>query len=42
MKRLCELPPEEPDEDDDLEDDQPHESCEDAEICQERPTVNSA
>ncbi|XP_070854026.1 uncharacterized protein [Drosophila suzukii] len=42
MKRWCELPPEEPDEDDDFEDDPPHESCEDAEICQERPTVNSA
>jgi len=36
MKRWCELPPEEPDEDGDFEDDPPHASCEDAEICQER------
>ncbi|XP_070854983.1 uncharacterized protein [Drosophila suzukii] len=33
MKRWFELPPEEPDEDADFEDDPPHESCEDAEIC---------
>jgi len=42
MKPWCELPPEEPDENDVLEDEPPYESCEDAEICQERPTVNSA
>jgi len=42
MKRWFELPPEEPGEDDDFEDDQPHESCEDAEICPERLTLNSA
>ncbi|KAH8260685.1 hypothetical protein KR044_000353 [Drosophila immigrans] len=41
MKRWCELPADEPDEDEDLEYEPTPESCEDASICQERPTVNN-
>ncbi|XP_041451297.1 uncharacterized protein LOC121404945 [Drosophila obscura] len=41
MNCWCELPPDEPDEDDDMEGDSPFESREDAAIFQERPTVKS-
>jgi transposase InsO family protein len=40
MKRWCELPPDDPDEDDDQEDEFNPDFREDAQICQERLTVN--